>query len=64
MEYPVHCNCCGKDFEDHDVIRGSLDWFGEQDETFCPACHSDDLSFGRPKEDHDIARFEELDFDA
>ena len=51
MEYPVHCKNCGLDFESEDCIRGSLDWFGDQDETFCPACHSDELRFDRPRED-------------
>lgn len=51
MEYPVHCRNCGLDFEEENVIRGSLDAYGPLDETFCPGCHSDDLQFGKPRED-------------
>lgn len=51
LEYPVHCRNCGADFEDEDAIQGSLDWYDEDPDTFCPHCYSDDLRYDKPRED-------------
>ena len=47
------CLDCGQEGECWVLIKYSLDWFGDQDETFCPECHGDNLEFHKPREDYD-----------
>ncbi len=47
----VTCLDCGSEFETENLIHSSLDAYGPLDDTFCPKCHCDNLTFHKPAED-------------